>query len=243
MTMSPFIIFAIVLTIAYVLYYATIITMDLNAKSKKEGELEENISAVDGKEIDEEYVPQTVVENVETGGFSFMEAPEDEEESVPEEQRFDEEEEHNDILSNTLDEQKQEFESEQEIQESASEEPEANNSLETAEEKPSIDETPEENTIPTVDFSEALEPVVGSEEPFDEGKVFDADLAQPQYAVSTIIGDKADRVLAQRIENIGQKLQSCQAEGKLINPFEFVNEAKGDREKSNIDFKDEFTQF
>ena len=44
--MSPFIIFVIVLTIAYVLYYATIITMDLNAKSKKEGEHEETISAV-----------------------------------------------------------------------------------------------------------------------------------------------------------------------------------------------------
>lgn len=242
--MSPFIIFAIVLTIAYVLYYATIITMDLNAKSKKEGELEETISAVDGKEIDEEYTPQTVVENVETGGFSFMEAPDNEEGDVPEEERPNEEEEHNDILSNTPDyEQKQEFENEQEIQESASEEPEANNSLETAEEKPSIDETPEENTIPTVDFSEALEPVAGSEEPFDESKVFDADLAQPQYAVSSIIGDKADRVLAQRIENIGQKLQSCQAEGKLINPFEFVNEAKRDREKSNIEFKDEYTQF
>ena len=31
--MSPFIIFVIVLTIAYVLYYATIITMDLNGHS------------------------------------------------------------------------------------------------------------------------------------------------------------------------------------------------------------------
>lgn len=51
--MSPFIIFAIVLTIAYVLYYATIITMDLNAKSKKEGEHEETISASDTKDAEE----------------------------------------------------------------------------------------------------------------------------------------------------------------------------------------------
>ena len=50
MIMSPFIIFVIVLTIAYVLYYATIITMDLNEKSKKEGEHEETISASDTKE-------------------------------------------------------------------------------------------------------------------------------------------------------------------------------------------------
>ena len=244
MMMSPFIIFAIVLTIAYVLYYATIITMDLNAKSKKEGELEETISAVDGKETDEEYTPQTVVENTETGGFSFMEAPEDEEDNVPEEERPDEEEKHNDILSNAPDyEQKQEFENNLGVQEGASDESEANNSSETAEEKRSICETSEEDTIPTVDLSEASEQVAGSEEPFDESKIFDADLAQPQYAVSSIICDKIDKVLAQRLESIEQKLQSCQAEGKLINPFEFVNEAKGDREKSNIEFKDEYTQF
>lgn len=242
--MSPFIIFAIVLTIAYVLYYATIITMDLNAKSKKEGELEETIPAVYGKETDEEYTPQTVVENTETGGFSFMEAPEDEKENFPEEERPDEEEEQNDILSNVPDyEQKQEFENDPEIQEGASDEYEVENSSETAEEKRSIDETSEEDTIPTVDFCEASEQVTGSEEPFDESKIFDADLAQPQYAVSSIIGNKADKVLAQRIESIEQKLHSCQAEGKLINPFEFVNEAKGDREKSNIEFKDEYTQF
>lgn len=242
--MSPFIIFAIVLTIAYVLYYATIITMDLNAKSKKEGELEETISAVDGKETDEEYTPQTVVENTEIGGFSFMEAPEYEEKNVLEEERHDEEEKQNDILSNAPDyEQKPEFENDPEIQEGASDESEADNSSETAEEKRSIDETSEEDSIPTVDFSEASEQAAGSEEPFDESKIFDADLAQPRYAVSSIIGDKADRVLVQRIESIGQKLQSCQAEGKLINPFEFVNEAKGDREKSNIEFKDEYTQF
>lgn len=70
--MSPFIIFAIVLTIAYVLYYATIITMDLNAKSKKEGEQEETISASDTKDAEEEYAPQTVLEDTKTGGFSFL---------------------------------------------------------------------------------------------------------------------------------------------------------------------------
>ena len=69
MIMSPFIIFVIVLTIAYVLYYATIITMDLNAKSKKEGEHEETISASDTKEAEEENAPQTVLEDTKTGGF------------------------------------------------------------------------------------------------------------------------------------------------------------------------------
>ena len=34
--MSPFSIYAIVLTIALILYYITLITMDLNAKNKKD---------------------------------------------------------------------------------------------------------------------------------------------------------------------------------------------------------------
>lgn len=76
MIMSPFIIFVIVLTIAYVLYYATLITMDLNAKSKKEGEHEETISASDTKEAEEENAPQTVLEDTKTGGFSFLESTE-----------------------------------------------------------------------------------------------------------------------------------------------------------------------
>lgn len=82
--MSPFIIFVIVLTIAYVLYYASIITMDLNAKSKKEGEHEETISASDTKEAEEENAPQTVLEDTKTGGFSFLESTEAMENSIEE---------------------------------------------------------------------------------------------------------------------------------------------------------------
>ena len=71
MIMSPFIIFVIVLTIAYVLYYATIITMDLNAKSKKEGEHEETISASDTKEAEEEMLhrPSWKIPKLEASHF------------------------------------------------------------------------------------------------------------------------------------------------------------------------------
>ena len=37
--MSPFSIYAIVLTIALILYYITLITMDLNAKNKKDNNI------------------------------------------------------------------------------------------------------------------------------------------------------------------------------------------------------------
>lgn len=44
--------------------------MDLNAKSKKEGEHEETISASDTKEVEEENAPQTVL--VVTGGCRYQ---------------------------------------------------------------------------------------------------------------------------------------------------------------------------
>lgn len=69
--MTPFLIFAIVLTIAYILYYATIITMDLNAKNKKGDDNELLISTGEASDADEDYVPKNVVET-STGGFDFV---------------------------------------------------------------------------------------------------------------------------------------------------------------------------
>ncbi len=241
MTMSPFIIFAIVLTIAYVLYYATIITMDLNGKSKKEGEQEETIPAVEDKELKEEYAPQTVVENTETGGFAFIEAEHKEESVIEEEKPIDEE--RSDMSSDASDGiQKQENESSSETPQAPIETAETDNVSEAAEEEQPTEESFEEDTIPTVDFSENPKVDKDIEEPFDESKAFNPDLAQPRYTVSSIIENKKDKALSQRIERVEQKLQNCQAEGKLINPYDFANEAQGDREKSKIEFKDEYTQ-
>ena len=68
--MSPFIIFAIVLTIAEILYFSAAIYMELHAKSRKDGGSTENIPLED--EDDSAVVrPRTVTENVETGGFDI----------------------------------------------------------------------------------------------------------------------------------------------------------------------------
>ena len=68
--MSPFIIFAIVLTIAEILYFSAAIYMELHAKSRKDGGSTENIPIED--EDDSAVVrPRTVTENVETGGFDI----------------------------------------------------------------------------------------------------------------------------------------------------------------------------
>lgn len=75
--MSPFLIYGIVLTIALILYYITLIMMDLNVKNKKENKNELTINSGDDTEDeDEEYAPQSVVET-SSGGFDFVNASEE----------------------------------------------------------------------------------------------------------------------------------------------------------------------
>ena len=230
--MSPFIIFVIVLTIAYVLYYATIITMDLNAKSKKEGVHEETISASDTQETEEEYAPQTVLEDTKTGGFSFIEPNETSENPVEE---VTETEPAPAIDEGPL----------HETTETSTDENEDNHF--GTEDQSSQEDNPEddkEDSISTSVFSEEATYEEKSDELFDESKAFDQDLAQPKYTVSSIIDNEKDAALTQRIDTINQRLVDCRTETKsgLRNPMQLASEIRENREHSNIDFKDEYTQ-
>ena len=231
MIMSPFIIFAIVLTIAYVLYYATIITMDLNAKSKKEGEHEETISASDTKDA-EEYAPQTVLEDTKTGGFSFLESTENNENSIEEviesinTPTIADDDPHLDIAeisANTDGDNRQGTED-----------------VEPSEEHQ--DNVDDKSSINTISAFSKVPPEEKEDEVFDESKAFNQDMAQPQYAVSSIIGNEKDAVLTQRIEEINQRLMDCPTERGLRNPIQLASEMRENRENSNIDLKDEYTQ-
>ena len=86
------------------------------------------------------------------------------------------------------------------------------------------------------------EPEEKEDEVFDESKAFNQDMAQPQYAVSSIIGNEKDAVLTQRIEEINQRLMDCPTERGLRNPMQLASEMRENREHSNIDLKDEYTQ-
>ena len=232
MIMSPFIIFVIVLTIAYVLYYVTIITMDLNAKSKKEGEHEETISASDTQETEEEYAPQTVLEDTKTGGFSFIEPNETSENPVEE---VTETEPAPAIDEGPL----------HETTETSTDENEDNHF--GTEDQSSQEDNPEddkEDSISTSVFSEEATSEEKSDELFDESKAFDQDFAQPKYTVSSIIDNEKDAALTQRIDTINQRLVDCRTETKsgLRNPMQLASEIRENREHSNIDFKDEYTQ-
>ena len=232
--MTAFIIFAVVLTIAYILYYATIITMDLHAKSKKEGEHEETISAGGDKEAEEEYVPQTVVEDTKTGGFSFVEASTDSHEDPVEEA----EETAATPLTPSDDTQQEATDDNTDTKET----PIPNTEDNTVTKGNTDKKEDEDLQIPTTVFSENIPSDEKQEELFDESKVFDQDLAQPQYTVSTIITNEKDAALLQRIESINQRLVDCTTGGELRNPMQLVKELRENKEHSNIDFKDEYTQ-
>ena len=63
--MSTFVIFVIVLTLGYILYYAAMITIDMTAKQKSDAVMEETINA-DGfseTDADDDVVPRNVIEN------------------------------------------------------------------------------------------------------------------------------------------------------------------------------------
>lgn len=232
--MSPFIIFAIVLTIAYILYYATIITMDLNVKSKKDGEHEETISVGDNAE-DDDIVSQTVIENTQTCGFDFL-SPKSEIEEAPSEDDTEgtcgSEDCHTDVQNEAANSEEKQEESNEGV---------------IIDHQP--DETIEHNDlvdgITQVDFSEDGSQKDDKKEVFDESQAFDSTLAQPQYGVSSIVGGNKDSEIEKRIESVKQKLMGIDTQGGLINPFKFVEKMQTEesRKQSNIEYKDEYTQY
>lgn len=207
--------------------------MDLNAKSPKEGEHEETISASDAKEVEEEYAPQTVLENTKTGGFSFIESNETSENPVEE---ASETEPAPAIDEGSLPETTETSTDENEDNHFGTEESSQEGNPENNDDK--------ESQISTSVFSEDVLSEEKPDELFDESKAFDQDLAQPKYAVSSIIDNEKDAALAQRIDTINQRLVDCQTEtkGGLRNPMQLASEIRENREHSNIDFKDEYTQ-
>ena len=115
------------------------------------------------------------------------------------------------------------------------------------EDKSSQEDNPEndddkEAPISTSVFHEEATSEEKQEELFDESKAFDQDLTQPQYAVSSIIDNEKDAALVQRIDAINQRLVDCKTEGGLRNPMQLASEIRENREHSNIDFQDEYTQ-
>ena len=211
--MSPFLIFAIVLTIGYVLYYAAIITMDLNAKPKSGASAEENIVVGDSTDDQDEYKPKAVVENPETGGFNFLDEGQALEPEVPEESN--EEQPLPNEEDSALPPQQEEIISEDDDEE-----------LPVL--RYSEQQAKDEEEVP---------------EPFDESKVFDPELMQPKFGVSAIVEPEVSVKVSQHIERVNSSNGSIETKGNLVPSFDLAEVIRKKKENCNIDFKDEISKY
>lgn len=253
--MSTFVIFAIVLTLGYILYYAAMITIDLTTKQKSDKDTEETITA--GGDADEDdFVPRSVIENTETGGFSFSSPAPEESETVEEIEEAQEEEpvsETEDIADN---DKVSEDVSEVTDEDATTEEP----APETLEDAPS-ESTPEqenedddersadESTQPKVE-----EPIPGVEyyvekeeeadDDFDVNDAFDPDLMTPKFGITEMVEPSVSDEVHEKAATVNASLLSIESKGNQMSGFDLSCVIREHRaEQHNIETHDEVTNF
>ena len=252
--MSAFVIFVIVLTLGYILYYAALITIDMTAKQKSDAATEETIDA-DGyseDDADDDVVPRNVIENTETGGFSFspsvpvIEEPAEIDEADEEEPLSAQTE---DVDGNTVEDAAEEDTAE------ASEEP----SDVPAEEEQETDEQVSEEEAPVEESSEQTteeEPVSGieyyQEKPeddtdkndFDVNDAFDPDLMTPKYGVTELVEPPVSDEAQEKANMVNASLLSIASKGNQMDSFDLTRVIREQRaEQLNIETHDEVTNY
>ena len=252
--MSAFVIFVIVLTLGYILYYAALITIDMTAKQKSDAATEETIDA-DGyseDDADDDVVPRNVIENTETGGFSFspsvpvIEEPAEIDEADEEEPLSAQTE---DVDGNTVEDAAEEDTAE------ASEEP----SDVPAEEEQETDEQVSEEEAPVEEPSEQPteeEPVSGIEyyqekleddtdkNDFDVNDAFDPDLMTPKYGVTELVEPPVSDEAQEKANMVNASLLSIASKGNQMDSFDLTRVIREQRaEQLNIETHDEVTNY
>ena len=252
--MSAFVIFVIVLTLGYILYYAALITIDMTAKQKSDAATEETIDA-DGyseDDADDDVVPRNVIENTETGGFSFspsvpvIEEPAEIDEADEEEPLSAQTE---DVDGNTVEDAVEEDTAE------ASEEP----SDVPAEEEQETNEQVSEEEAPVEEPSEQPmeeEPVSGieyyQEKPeddtdkndFDVNDAFDPDLMTPKYGVTELVEPPVSDEAQEKANMVNASLLSIASKGNQMDSFDLTRVIREQRaEQLNIETHDEVTNY
>lgn len=255
--MSTFVIFVIVLTLGYILYYAAMITIDLTTKQKSENDTEETITAgVDADEDD--FVPRSVIENTETGGFSFSSPAPEEGETVEEIEEAQDEE----PLSETEDvadtSNVSEDVSEVTDEDGTTEEP----IPETLEDVPS-ESTPEqeneagnehsadestqpevEEPIPGVEYYVEKEKEEDANDDFDVNNAFDPDLMTPKFGITEMVEPSVSDEVHEKVATINASLLSIESKGNQMSGFDLSRVIREHRaEQHNIETHDEVTNF
>ena len=268
--MSTFIIFIIVLTLGYVLYYAAMITIDLTAKEKSEIVTEETIDADDEDEEENEYAPRNVSEDSANGGFSISDPDtSDVEEASEEISEADEQSPEDDAHHIEANEDPSETESAtsgdvediSDIEESDDEQPSneqpsdgENSSADDAltddapieEEPDSTTDTDNEPPIITmVKYSEEKPAEKQEEEPFDENKAFDKTLFTPKYDVMEIVGPTVSLKILNHAIETNAAMSSIVTKANHAMDAQTLSEAmrQGSNNKYGIETTDEVQKY
>lgn len=252
--MSPFTIYVIALTAAYILYYTAVITLDLNSKPKTEEETEENFDTSDmnGDMNDVPEPPSEQIAEADEGyedmsprsflyhnadEYQYGEQEEQEEQSrlpkdaIPEGQDTEALQDHSEARQT-------ESEDGEEVPEEETESPEGNS--ESA-------ETGEEEEIPgisTVTFEEDA-PLLLKPQEEDKGPAFDPSLNEPPYDVREVIGTpRQESSLARKIEMTQDALESIETRGNQYDPYgvRTILSSAEETEKKNIEVRNEVTR-
>ncbi len=246
--MSPFFIWVVILTLAYVLYYATIIAMDLNSTQKKSGDSSETIPLDDANQrkqsepVVKDIVAKTVVEDPENGSFNIIdpsliaEITEEQTEEREDEQRQEPEEPSSvpqDLPAEPLAES-------DEPSEQPDDTPNDNTEGEPEEELEEPDEEDiQQSNITTVAFVNDLKLDKKPEEPFDESKAFEP-APEPTFGISKIYGPEANPVAEQKVNTVNQSLLAVETKGDEVISF---NLAQTIRAHNKYAAQNEITHF
>ena len=264
--MSTFVIFIIVLTLGYVLYYAAMITFDLTAKKKSEAASEETIDADGEYDEEDEFAPRNVSENTASGGFSISdpdtsdveEAPEeiseaDEQSSEEEMAQHIEEPEDTSETGNATDvdvEDSSDIDVPDEEQPSEEDNPSVDGDqpeVATIDEEPEApsDTDGEDSIITVVKYSEEEPADKQEDEPFDEDKAFDKTLFTPKYDVTEIVAPPvSQKILSHAIET-NAAMSSIVTKANCAMDAQTLSDAmrQGSNNKYGIETTDEVQKY
>lgn len=241
--MSPFIIFAIVLTLGYVIYYGAMVATDLAAQSKRQGDETETIDT--GTEEDDfVHTAKSVYEDPDNGGFGFTtDIPEEPAQVIQEAE--EEPEEVPEPTNETVEEETPAEEAEEPLSEGTAEE---TSDEPTDTDEPEVQEDPEpeveedDDGLVTVEYTEQQEEK--KEELFDVNQAFDPSLTQPKFGVSQVIEPSASPEIQQKANEVNNALESIERLGNQHKPLVLANLLKNKElsEQHNIDTRDEVTK-
>lgn len=248
--MTGFIIFAIVLTLAYVLYFAAMIATDLAALKKASETEEENIDIGTANEEVDEFATQNVVEDPSTGGFNFVSTQQKEEdaateiaeaEDINDNDDYSEEnlgqtlddDNHSEAEETNLDNQEQELED--------NEEPEEDLDEAEPEDEP-IDE--ESGGFEVHDFSEQEEEQEPEQKSFKEDYAFDPSLRQKKYDVKNVFEPSASPEVNGHANTVNAALESITTKSVCLTSTGLLSAVRNHTaDRYNIDYNHVQTKF